>query len=512
MQASSRKSLLVFVVLPFASIAFTNLSHRRFSGSRSFTFASGVSNDNEDGNFYDDFGDMVIGGDGDSGQQQQESMISSVDPSLQSRFDELVAEEREIESRIEGNWQQGHWTVRGCSLDPGVGEVQTQVSFLCSIDDADVILVGRTDGSICWLQLGQEYLASFVNSLVAKEGANDSIQVTEGLKRENESSQFAPKSSSQTPLQFQVLGQIQSAGGSIVEMAHTDPFLFSVNAANQLEYCKISEDGPQSELLTLSADLTALLVSIEVMEFQGQSFLLCLCRDGQAIVYKIGSQVSPLSSHHLLISEDGTDGIISSASDKNYVYLGTEQGNVWIYPIDGILSDSPDPNPLRCLSPFRDGNAGISAITTAGKGSMSTERQETTALIVGATNGKIKQYELIPRGEGALEYWPKLQSQTIPGKAHIFSNESAESILALKVLPDVILAATSSYLTMWNPASGKSLFGMQGLDFNLTKPSLVVHDSNSLLITNGMKQLVCLHDFSAEELDIDDIIDRMEEN
>jgi len=494
-----RKLFLVLGAFQIAS-AFTNLSFRQLASSRELIIAS--SNDDE--NYYDDFGDMVIGGDGEK---------SFIDPSLQSRFNEVAAGEREIESRIQGNWRQGHWSVRGCSLDPGAGEVKTQVSCLLSIDDVeDVVLVGRNDGSVLFLQLGDEYLAKFVTSLVAKEGENDSIQIKEGLKRED-SNQFGPESS-QTPLQFQVLAQIQSDGGSIVEMAFSDPLLFSVNAVNQLEYWEISEAGPLSETSTLLATLPSPVVSLKVLEIQGRSFLMCVCRNGEALLWKTtGSNVSPFASHQLPISEDGSDALLSFDSDAKYVYLGTEQGNVFIYDVQDISSDGLEPTPIKCFSPFADGNAGISAISSAGRGSMSNDRQETVALIVGSTNGKIKQYELIPRGDNALEYWPRLESQTMPGKAHILTNnENDEAILALKVLPDVILAASSNHLTMWNPASGEAMFGMQGLDFSLMKPSLIVQDSNSLLITNGMEELVCLHDFSAEELDIDGMIEASDED
>ena len=87
-------------------------------------------------------------------------------------------------------------------------------------------------------------------------------------------------------------------------------------------------------------------------------------------------------------------------------------------------------------------------------------------------------------------------------------SDGSEPVLAFRVLPKIILAATSSQLTMWDPASGEELFGMQGLDFSMVKPSLVVHDSDSLLITNGMDHMVCLHDFAAEDLDINEMIER----
>lgn len=508
---SSRSILVTFFII--SSNAFTP-PQRHKSLKRTLRSAFYKDEENEEEGFlYNDFGDFVVGG-GD-----ENALNSAMDDSLQNRFNQLVEVEKENELRIEGNWLKGHWSVRGCSLDPGMDDEKTLVSYITGIDDSDVVLVGRTDGSICWLQLGDEYLATFVNQLVAREGENDSIQVTEGLKREDQQA-----SSSQAPTPFQVLGQIHSATGkgSITEIVFSEPYLFSVNAAtNGLEFWEISEDGPVSQSSTVLATLPSPVISLKIVTMGNQSFLVCICKDGQAMIWKVGeSKISFLTVKNLLLdslpSGGGGDAVLSFDSDSQYLYLGTEKGIVLIFPISDILntgSDQSDLSPLKSFPPFVDGKAGISAIAAAGKGSMSTSQQHTVGLIIGGTNGKIKQYELIPRGENGLEYWPKMETQTIPGKKHLFNTNTFESsndgpVLAFHILPKLVLAATSSELTMWNPIDGEALFGMQGLDFSMTKPSLVVHDSDSLLITNGMEHLVCLHDFSAEDLDIDEMIER----
>lgn len=507
---SSSQALIIYLfAFPTLPRAFQAVSHHR-----KLTGLAGkpIGDDDEDEAIYNDFGDMVIGdGSGGQGQELDSTLSLSNAPSLQNRFQQLVAGEKEDESRIEGNWQQGHWSVRGCSLDPGEGSEKTSISFLCSMDDTDILLVGRTDGSICWLQLGEEYLAKFVNQLIAKEGANNSIQVTEGLKREESSSQDSTESS-ESPIKFELLTQVKSNGGSILELAYADPFLFSTNKALELECWEISEEGPLSKLPELITQLPSSVVSLRTVAFQGQQLLLCVCRDGQAIAWQLGGQITRIPSHCFPMLKNGQDAVLSFDCDDRFCYVGTEQGAVSVYDIEKVLSDCSEPNPLRSFSPFADGSGGISAITSTGKGVMSTDRQETVGLVVGGTNGKIKQYELIPRGTEALEYWPKLDTQRIPGKSHIFNVNCEGPILAIKILPQVILAASSDELTLWNPASGKPLFGMQGLDFTNTKPSLLVQDSNSLLITNGMDQYVCLHDFSAEELDVDKMIETSNED
>lgn len=45
----------------------------------------------------------------------------------------------------------------------------------------------------------------------------------------------------------------------------------------------------------------------------------------------------------------------------------------------------------------------------------------TKTLIAGNILGELKQWELIPTKDGNdLEYWPRMASQKIPGKAHVF--------------------------------------------------------------------------------------------
>ena len=76
------------------------------------------SNDDEEGSsvFYNDFGDDFVGGNNDNF-----SSASSTDQSssvLQGRLEQLSKDEEGQQAQVLQNWNQGHWTVRGCSLDP----------------------------------------------------------------------------------------------------------------------------------------------------------------------------------------------------------------------------------------------------------------------------------------------------------------------------------------------------------------------------------------------------------
>jgi hypothetical protein len=139
-------------------------------------------------------------------------------------------------------------------------------------------------------------------------------------------------------------------------------------------------------------------------------------------------------------------------------------------------------------------------------------RPTTKTLIAGNILGELKQWELIPvrNGEG-LEYWPRMTSQRLPGKAHVFNTNDPlpDDTLSpairqlLMIQQQVILAATDHDLKFWDPTTGNSLYGMQGLDFStgslVRRPSLV-SVNNSVLVTNGMDQYICVHDFAIERV------------
>jgi hypothetical protein len=54
----------------------------------------------------------------------------------------------------------------------------------------------------------------------------------------------------------------------------------------------------------------------------------------------------------------------------------------------------------------------------------------------------------------------------------------------------------------WNAASGKSFFLMDGFDKSISSLCLLdatYSATNTMLITDGMKQFVCVHDFSIDD-------------
>jgi hypothetical protein len=229
--------------------------------------------------------------------------------------------------------------------------------------------------------------------------------------------------------------------------------------------------------------------------------------------------------------DSNDDTILSMDVDKEYLYLGTQTGRIFIFSLSTLLSTGDVSTSLvNVVVGFTSKEPGVSALCAAGQGSLGTtnsssssRRPATKGLIAGSVMGEIKQWELIPTGNERVEYWPRMASQKLPGKAHIFgtgvggdvevsfsSNGSNDSstIRSLLCVQQVILAATDTTLKFWDPITGKPLYDMNGLDFavgrtggglELPRPSLVVA-KDSVLVTNGMDQYVCVHDFAMDRV------------
>ena len=473
---------------------------------------------NDDEIFFDDF-DSPIGGGGGSGSYT----FFPDSPALQARLSQLEATEQESQIRVSENWKQGHWSVRGCSLDrgdPEFGDKGVQISSMVPLED-ETILVGRTDGSICWLQVGSEYMATFTNQLTAKQGANDTISIGNELQRDELASIPMPRDDPASPRsagdasKFEILSQLQTSSGKIVDMAvvvdKSQLILLTDSLTEPLQLFSIREDGPvfmEGINLPVSMEMNRLIAVQAVRD----SHVLSISEKGAVCRWSVNSvgSFSIISSFQISLEDD--DSVMCCDADDDFIYLGTAGGSVFIYSVTQILkSDNSLPEPLKVFSSFS--NAGVSSVCAAGDGVMGQGRSTPTlALITGSTDGVIKQWEILPRGTESVEYWPKLSSQTLPGKAHLLKGTTEQSpILTLRKVQDgIVLSATQGQLVVWDSATGGALSTMVGLNFEQGASCLVL--SRSLLITNGMSQYVCVHDFSIDpNLQLKDMLAPMDD-
>ena len=136
-------------------------------------------------NFYDDFEDF-----GNLGSNDDSS--SNLSSSLQSRVSQVKDAEAAYDAKIARNWRRGNWGVRGFALDKS-SETEdpvlvSAVAAPTSSSFTDISLpqdralpedrrvaVGRSDGSVFIVKLGEQYLTKFMSvpKLVVEQEGNE---------------------------------------------------------------------------------------------------------------------------------------------------------------------------------------------------------------------------------------------------------------------------------------------------------------------------------------------------
>lgn len=97
-----------------------------------------------------------------------------------------------------------------------------------------------------------------------------------------------------------------------------------------------------------------------------------------------------------------------------------------------------------------------------------------------------------------LEHWPRLPNQRMKRRAHMFQGH-AEAVNALAQVDSTkfLSASADGTIRVWSPSEGKEMYRLDGFTDSLS--SLVL--AKETLITDGMENMVCVHDF---DVDIDD--------
>jgi hypothetical protein len=483
----------------------------------------------EEGEMYNDFQDFDIVGES-----------SVVLPGLQSRMDQVVQEQEAKQSITSNNWKTGNWAVRGFSLVPYSGKDDNHnddpdneetrrdkitVSCLVLTNHADYVLCGRTNGSVVVVQLGTEYLASFTNQLTAKEAGDDAsiIQISQNMKRQEQEAQVAAAANSGTD-SFKILLQYPAAEHSITHMLlHQEEdeedmlILFTSDAVmGTIQQWKIDMDDttttstmtPLNTTMELHTAPLVALMSWHPAKDQSSS-VLSVDLDGMVGVWEMATGKlqffwqmpteygSVVSSH--VHTDDDDDGKYSM------LYIGTSEGKVLIYNLDEIVHSTEDQGgveqPLKAFQAYSDQSA-VTAIASSGQGTLGRNGVDSLAMVTASANGVVKQWELLTKkgyeDKISMEHWPRMANQKLKDKAHLLPNRGESPIFALASLEDhkICAATQDGQLVVWNGV-GEVLFEMDGFDFTSVPASIC--STSQLLISNGMEQYVCVHDFDVSE-------------
>jgi hypothetical protein len=317
----------------------------------------------------------------------------------------------------------------------------------------------------------------------------------------------------------------------IVDTPHTTPIIamIPINFRNRNEFV--------DAVVTISSDGRIVLWSVGLLS----PTIIC-----QANLFEDDESGDMLSAEERIDSYNDViicaDAIHSDAGDDDsdsVLLLGSQMGKIYVLSIS--TSDAPNISFTSSWMAFTSTSQnGVSAIRLA----TSNTNNNNYVVVAGNLQGEIKQWELIAstststssstgtsgRSTTAIKYqhWPRMTSQRLPNKAHVFQTSTSgdasavpvRSILYLKQ-QQVVLTTTNEDLTVWDPVTGKILYQMNGLEFGSgftigtgtvtsttvdIEPSLIVGTS-SMLITNGMDQYVCIHDFAMERIDEDNVQD-----
>lgn len=360
---------------------------------------------------YNDF-DFVVGGDGDAGGEDYETRA------LQQRVAEFRSQEVEKDTHLSKNWRQGNWKVQGFALDKhdpaDDTAAQIHISKVIVGAEADSIVVGRTDGSVCVVEMGTEYCTRFVSKLKATAGVNDTVSFESEMVRLDDQidetiMRGAPKRerdlTETTEIPFEVSHQFMAHDQSAITALHTTEsetgnVVVTGSKNGQITIWNVPDD--QDEKVTPVRNLEAHsdeVVAIEAVSMTDDDephLLLSVSIDGSLALWDIWTGDSIYQCE--MMSDDGDQQlpILCAAANSKEVFLGLANGEVVVYSIPDMVECAsmggtcPVPN-----GKFMAQAGGVTAIQCAGEGTLAASSRSNTAssvLLTGGKDGVVKQW------------------------------------------------------------------------------------------------------------------------
>lgn len=288
------------------------------------------------------------------------------------------------------------------------------------------------------------------------------------------------------------------ADGSVVQL-HTEPvveviteshilFSQSINYMDAMDDILVASSGGGSTIAQLDVDTNTTSVlehpsgSVLFLKLLESSLLVSASRDSVAVW---NSETGVLLGSIALDLED----VLCFDSDTTHVYVGA-QGTVFIFKLSDIQNSKQN-----CVGQFQ-ANQENRPVTALAVGEETTlgGRQTAKSVFVGDSVGSLKQFFVF--GKERLESFPKMASQRLPKKAHLFqgTNEAVRSILVIDAAK--VVCADDTGLRAYSTSTGKELFRMEGFE---TLRSICLFQDK--LYTDGMKGFISIHDFTIEEGD-----------
>lgn len=455
------------------------------------------NNDNVGPIEFSDFGDDFWAG--DESLSSLSSSLSSPTLGLQKAADGF---QQEKELKLTQNWQHGNWKVRGFSLDRYSAKDDTDGSTTISKIALGLdVLVGRTDGSVCLVELGTEYWTKFESQLKIVETSNLTVAVESQLVRSDD------EEPSINEIPFEVVHQFMAHEGKeisallLAENDNDETIVVTADVAGHLTVWSVPDVSGERVFPLRNLDAHSdRIVALKQVSIASNVLLFSASVDGSLALWDMwtGDLV------YRCQMEDPTGvaiHILSVDAKGDRIFLGLSTGHVVAYLVSEMVQTASMED--VCLVPngrflAHQDEGGVTAIACS---------DDSNSLITGGMDGVVKQWDILTRtreDKTILEHWPRLSNQRMKQRAHLFQGHE-NKITALQYHPNAILSAgVDGTVRAWNYKTGKELFVMDGFSASINSLCL----SEDTLVTNGMNQFVCVHDFNIDaENEVEDGID-----
>jgi len=416
------------------------------------------------------------------------------------------------------------------------------------------LAVGRTDGSLCIIQLGDEYMAKFknvpkmkwvpassqgddINQFAEVDYSLEAAKLSTELVREESMSDddsFKYLQGKGAMSKFDVVHQFGAHDGPVTSILFESPVTLYTAGGSKYEvkkwvrpklkpkYREQSEFKCAKVLYNHSDSVTSLIEwYIPTIK---KDVLISASFDGSFTM--IDKESGKMVREAVIVQDEFGNPNPITCSDiderEGVIIFGLLSGHVAVYILQDLVvaegDSSDDATPVLYFSAHAKGNInGVSAIRCLTNGfyddDSTSPSMYSTQVLTGGIDGVVKRWDLIGRRKHQqnplddvdsknepsinIKYWPLVESQRCKHGVHVLKGHES-AITALEGdKTKFISASADGSARIWEPSSssGECLYIMEGFT-DVT--SICARDN--LFITDGMKGYVCVHDF--------DVVDR----
>lgn len=422
----------------------------------------------------------------------------------------------------------------------------------------ETIAVSRSDGTVFLIHVGTDYLTKFISTPSIKmttnqDGQTSTASFTSRMLNEREyaakqqnlifgDDNVAGERMEKDSDPFEIAAQFQAGKEQIDALLFHDDYIYTASGCiiqvwkigNVMEIVSDSESDiemiPMHHLKGHDGNIVGLKTvssegKIDICDF---NVLVSASSDGSFVLWdRISGEMIYRCT---ILDESGNPTSITSFDvdtsnclvNDHFIYLGLASGHIVSYSVSDLVQNASkgDACPFpKCRFIAHDGSKafegnlqGVTAISCGGPGTkgVGAKSGSSCVLFTGGADGIMKQWEVFYTMDGeklVMNHWPRIPTQRLKNRAHTFNiNRGAITDIVCDLdttaCQKILAASNEGYVGYFTPEKEKALFFMDG--FN--RLSSICLDCE-ILVTNGMGQYVCIHDFDVDGIEVDDSID-----